>query len=122
MEKICDVLSSIGLNPREIQVYLALMRYGTAPASVVGLRTGMARTTAQYTCQLLVKRGLVQAETQHGTLHFTADTPERLLQSLEREEVAIQRKKHCVYQILHALSDLRHDASRATTPSRAMIA
>lgn len=107
MEKIHDVLASIGLNPREIQVYLALLTYGTAPASVVGLRTNMARTTAQYTCQLLVKRGLVQASTNHGTLHFTADAPERLLHSLEQEEVSIQRKKHCVHQILHALENLK---------------
>ena len=56
-DAIRSTLASLDLSDKEISLYLLLLQSGTAPASSLGDRAGLVRSTAQYTCQQLEKKG-----------------------------------------------------------------
>ncbi len=54
-----DFLESLGLEAIEAQVYQAALSLGTVPASIVANRLNMPRSSARYTCEQLIKKGLM---------------------------------------------------------------
>jgi len=115
MDDIRQTLKQLGLNPKEIIVYLMLLRVGTAPASVIGERTGIQRSTAQYTCKQLVKKGLVTVSRKGSMMLYTPDSPEKLLSLLKMEENLLQAKRMQTQQILGVLKGMLNPL--ATVPS-----
>jgi HTH-type transcriptional regulator, sugar sensing transcriptional regulator len=105
---INEILKNLGLNDKEITVYLALLPLGSSPASVLAQRTGITRSTAQYTCQQLVKRGLFRTIQKHGTFIYYPEPPEKLLYILKGEEKLIESKEKMLGKILPGLIQMRN--------------
>lgn len=95
-----DNLITLGLNDNEVAVYLALLPLGTVPASVLGMRVGIPRSTAKYTCQQLVKKGVVIESGKNNTEYYTAKSPESLLIVLEEQQKELSRKKDGLERIM----------------------
>ena len=84
-------------------MYLSLLPIGSAPASILGKRTKLPRSTARYICQQLVKKNLF-FETQKGnTFIYTIESPEKLLFLIKKEEEELQRKKEKVAKTVEEL-------------------
>jgi len=84
-------------------VYLSLLPIGSAPASILGKRTKLPRSTARYICQQLVKKNLF-FETQKGnTFIYVVESPEKLLFLIKKEEEELQRKKEKVAKTVEEL-------------------
>jgi sugar-specific transcriptional regulator TrmB len=103
---INQVLSDLGLQDREPEVYLALLKTpGAQPASVIATRAGLNRTTAYKILIRLVKKGLVTQTMRHGILCFMAEDPDRHLDRL------LDKKRHHLDDVAHnltaALSDIK---------------
>jgi sugar-specific transcriptional regulator TrmB len=106
MGDIHATLAELGLNDTEIEIYLALIKVGTAPASALGQRTGITRSTAQYSCQQLAKKNIVTMVRKDNTNLFTAETPERLMGLLERQQKSLQEKEDRLQKVMGSLKQM----------------
>ena len=103
MALVDETLAELGLSKKEIAIYLALLSTGTAPASTLGKRTSITRSTAQYTCQQLHKQGLVQKVQKGNTYLFTPEPPEKLQLLLQKQKEALEQKEDRVNRIIGEL-------------------
>lgn len=101
---IQSTLADLGLNDKEIAIYLELLATGTCPASTLGKRTGISKSMVRYTCQQLEKRGLVLAIEKDGTFMYTAEPPEQLLGMLGVQKRQLEKKEHELKKILPQLT------------------
>lgn len=101
-----NVLIQLGLSEKEARIYLALLPLGRAPASTLGLRTGIGRSMAQYLCQQLVKRRIVRAARRGQALFYAPEPPERLRSILSEEQVRLDQKRESLERIMGPLAGM----------------
>lgn len=106
MLSIPEILERMGLNEKETAVYLALLSVGTAPASSLSKRTKLPKSTAHYTCQQLVKKGLARMVQKGASFYFTCEPPEKLLHLLEKKRKDIDSLQEHVTGILGPLKNM----------------
>jgi sugar-specific transcriptional regulator TrmB len=85
---IHDTLAALGLNERETDVYLALLKQGPASIRDVASASGINRGTTYETLKQLREKSLVSYFPKGKRRYFCAEPPEHLLQ------IAEQRKQH----------------------------
>ncbi len=86
--KIYQVLANLGLQDREPDVYLALLKMpGIQPASIIANRANINRSTTYKALLKLAKKGLVTKTQRHGVTCFFAEDPENQLKSLVDERL-----------------------------------
>jgi sugar-specific transcriptional regulator TrmB len=105
---IAGVLRDLDLSDKEIALYLLLLQVGTAPASTLGERADIQRSTAQYTCQQLEKRGIVRMVQKGNTYLYTAESPEKLLLLLQKQQRDLQAKGERVERIIGELKAMQN--------------
>lgn len=109
------VLKNIGLQEKEINVYLASLSFGSQPASVIAKNAGIARTTVYDIFRSLIKKGLASKTEKGAATYFQVLAPENLVRYLDRqkEEITrdIERKKNEITEILPALKSLENPLS-----------
>ncbi len=103
---ISATLAELGLGEKEITVYVALLKVGTAPASALAKRTGITRSTTQYVCQQLAKKGVASLGRKDNVFLFTPESPERLLLLLQRQREALDEKENRVQRIIGPLTQM----------------
>jgi len=89
MEKL--LLENIGLSPREIDIYLALLRSGSVPVSRIAKDTGLHRTNIYDTLERLREKGLVSFIALKDVKYFKAADPSRILEYLEEKKESVQK-------------------------------
>lgn len=99
-------LGELGLGETEIAIYLALLRVGPSPASSLARRTQITRSTAQYACQQLVKKGMASMALRHNVYLYATEPPEHLPQLLEQRRDALQEQERRVQQIVVPLRQM----------------
>lgn len=62
-------LEELGLNPKEVEVYLALLEFGTQPASVIAKKTKIPRPTVLFLFENLLKKTYIR-KTQRGRTQY----------------------------------------------------
>lgn len=82
-----NVLHDMGLNGKEIKVYLITLELGTQPASTIARRIKIPRNTTRFILDKLVDRGLIKKSTRANTQLYTPEEPKNLINLLERERV-----------------------------------
>lgn len=103
---IKETLKKLGLSDKEITIYLALLPLGKSPASALAKRTGIMRSTAQYTCQQLAKKGIIRSIKKNNSFIYYPESPDNLLVLLEKEKKAIVEKEHQVERIIGDLTNM----------------
>ncbi|MBD3330234.1 hypothetical protein GF354_01740 [Candidatus Peregrinibacteria bacterium] len=103
---IKDTLLKFGLNEKETEIYLSLLHLGNVPASLLGKRTNIPRSTAKFTCDQLVKKGLITESIKGNTSYYSAESPEKLLVHLENQKKAIVEKELKINQIISDLKNM----------------
>ncbi len=72
-DNMLDHLLKLGLSEKESAVYLALLEFGTQPASIIAKRTKMPRPTVLFLFNELLKKGYIQKSHRGRTQYFYAD-------------------------------------------------
>lgn len=86
-----DELQKIGLDKKEIQVYLALLELGEANIGEIAKKSGVKRTTVYDVLESLKEKGLLgQTKRKSHTLYF-AENPEKLERQIEEKKKIIQK-------------------------------
>jgi sugar-specific transcriptional regulator TrmB len=111
MPNIQKILTSLGLKEKEVQLYLLLLSLGSAPASVVGKRAGMPKSTARYLCLELAQKGFVALTHKGDVMYYTAEPPEKLLLLVEQQRWEMEQREASVRSIIEPLKDLIHPDS-----------
>lgn len=104
-------LQKIGLNNKEIKIYLALLKTGTHKASFLTKQIEMPKTSILDTLDSLVRKCLVSKIKKKNAYYFTAYQPDKILEMLEKEETEIKEKKKKVHEILPWLKSLQDISS-----------
>ncbi|QQR54534.1 hypothetical protein IPG41_05065 [Candidatus Peregrinibacteria bacterium] len=66
-------LEKLGFNPKEVEVYLALLEFGTQPASVIAKKTKIPRPTVLFLFENLLKKAYIRKTQRSRTQYFYAD-------------------------------------------------
>jgi len=98
-----ETLKDLGLNNKEIDIYLTLLPIGKAPASVVSYRTGISRSTAKYTCNQLVEKKLFLEIQEGNTSMYTPESPDKIMFLLEEEKRKLEEKENKASRIIGQL-------------------
>ena len=89
MKTISEYLSSIGLDEKEVQVYIISMRLGTTRVTQIAKRCKLPRSTVHYICDQLVEKQLMRLSRKGNIKSFTAESPEsiRYLLGAQRDQI-----------------------------------
>lgn len=104
-------LELLGLKPKEFEVYLAVLKLGTAPLRRVSEVAGYNRGTTYDALKRLIEVGLVGYVEAKPHRYFTAEDPQKLRGLATRREVAIQEARQ---QLDSLLPDFQAIAGSAT--------
>lgn len=84
---IQNVLQNIGLNDKEIEVYLSNLELGSQPASVIARRIKLPRNTTRFILDKLVEKGLIERSKKANTQLYRPEEPKNLINLLESRRV-----------------------------------
>ncbi len=103
---LTESLFNLGLNQKEIDVYLAVLRQGKATPTDISKVSGVNRTTVYSVAKNLIEKGLIHLD-QKGKIHFlAAKSPEELLDMVEREKMELKKKEKVAQDAIKELSAL----------------
>lgn len=112
---ILETLQKIGFSDKEAKVYIALIRLGAQPVSIISERTEINRTTTYDIIESLTKKGLVSSIKKGSITYFKALDPKELLNYLEREKAEnikkIEKQQREIKLLLPALISLENPES-----------
>ncbi len=89
--EITEILNQIGLSGKEAQVYLALLELGTATVHPIATKANIKRPTAYLILEDLHRKGLVSVVPREKKTMYTAESPERLIQDLNKKQELMKR-------------------------------
>lgn len=78
-----DSLKHIGLNDKEIQIYLSLLELGRSTVLAIAKRSGIKRPTAYLVLQSLVEKGFASRIIKAKKTFFSAQNPKKLITESE---------------------------------------
>lgn len=89
-----DQLIPLGFSQKEATVYLALLEFGTQPASVIAKKTGYPKSTVLFLFDDLLKKSFIR-KSQKGRVQYFYAAPEDLYQqkmaTLKKEENQLEK-------------------------------
>ncbi len=91
LKKATQLLSSIGLSDKEVDVYLALLEFGTRSSSFIVKKTKLSRGTAYFLLHSLLEKGLVSKSSKGSVQHFSPLHPQQLQEYLKRRQAALKK-------------------------------
>ncbi|MFC1655322.1 TrmB family transcriptional regulator [Patescibacteria group bacterium] len=103
---VIDVLQQVGLNEKEISVYLALLELGSQPASVIGKKSDINRSSTYLILDSLIKRGFVNQYMRADVKYFTAADPQIIVKSIKKQESKLKKTRQNLKTILPDLYGL----------------
>lgn len=80
-----NVLTNIGLTPKESKVYLAALELGPSPASDIALRSKLNRVTTYDILEKLIQRKYMSSVTKDRVTYFTATEPDVIRQDIRQK-------------------------------------
>jgi len=84
-------LERIGLNQKEVSVYLATLELGEASIQQIAKKSGVKRTTAYDIIESLKKKGLMSQAIRGKKILFSASDPRRLEDEVEEQKHVLKR-------------------------------
>jgi sugar-specific transcriptional regulator TrmB len=100
MNLVHENLEKLGINGKEIEVYLAVLKMEKASVIQLAKATGLKRTTIYHCLDDLLIKGLVTKMEKDGKRFFFAENPQEGFENIVRE------KKEAVQAILPELKSI----------------
>lgn len=82
-----NVLQNIGLNEKEIEIYLTNLELGSQPASVIARRVKIPRNTTRFILDKLVDKGIIEKTKRANTQLYRPEEPKNLVNLLESKRI-----------------------------------
>lgn len=94
-----EKLLRLGFTEKEARVYLALLEFGSQPASVISKKTGYPKATVLFLFDHLFKKGYINRSQKGRVFYFYAD-PKELEKEKNKEHTEEQKALHDVLPLL----------------------
>lgn len=101
-----ETLELLGLTAKDMQVYMALLKLGTAPLRRIAEESSFNRGTVYDVLKRLLDLGLVSHMDAKTHRYFTAEDPHKLRGLAMRREVAIQEAQLKLADVVPQLQEL----------------
>lgn len=83
---IRHILAELGLEAKEIDIYLKLLKYGPNRASTLAYQVGLPRTTVQNMLNRLEKKQILNKSMEKNVSIFTPAHPDNLIRIVEMQK------------------------------------
>ena len=103
-------LEELGLTNGEIKVYLALVKLGETTSGPIVDESGISVSKVYYVLDRLAKKGLVSHVVKNNVKHFSAATPDRLLDYLKEKEEKLKEQENSLSELIPELALLKGSA------------
>lgn len=100
-------LKKIGLNDKEIKIYLALLEYGAISVRGLADVTDINRGTVYDTLKQLQEQGLVTYYHHETKQRFVAEDPEKITKLAQEKEVELKQVKNRIKDLIPELKSLQ---------------
>lgn len=97
-------LKKLGLNDKEVEVYLHLLKLGKSTPSMLAKLTKISRPSIYNIAKSLESKGIITEDLSQKILYFVALPPSNLNQVVERQIRELQSKKDVVKRAVEELS------------------
>lgn len=111
MTSISSFLTALGLSDKEINLYLAALKYGPQSASTLARKTGIPRSTVNFVANELIQKGLFSKVCKEKDHRFEALDPEFIENLLLEKQARIKKEITDFKEILPALSSFKNKNS-----------
>lgn len=108
-----QLLEQLGLTPKEIQVYLAVLKTGKISPAQVAKATKINRTTVYSLAKDLINRGIITEDLGSSTRYLLALPPGDLMQIVRREERELEKKKRTIQSAIGELQSIAESVKYA---------
>lgn len=112
-----ESLAKLGLNDKEIKVYMCLLKSGRLTPAAISRITKINRATIYNVAGSLLSKGVI-AEDRGKTLYLTPLPPESLNQLIERPRRELERKEELIKKAVSELSLVSADKNYAVPKIR----
>jgi len=102
-----SILKKIGLNDKEIKVYLTLLEYGAISVRGLADLSKINRGTVYDVLKKLQDQGLVSFYHEDTKQKFVAEEPAKLLDFLNQKEIELKHNKASVKELIPELNLLQ---------------
>jgi len=99
-------LKQLGLQEKEIKVYLAVLKAGSLSAQNIAFKTGVKRTTVYLVLEKLKKIGLMGEIIEKNKKIFFAEKPEKLLKIIRQKKTEIEKEEKRIKELLPQLEKI----------------
>lgn len=103
---INDILKQLAFSDKEIEVYLAILKYGKIAPADLAKATGINRTTIYSVSKELIKKGVITEDLGGSVVYFVASPPQDLTLIAKKEEKQLEEKKSLITNAIKELTDL----------------
>jgi sugar-specific transcriptional regulator TrmB len=106
-DNMLEALLKLGLSKKEASVFLALLEYGTQPASVIAKRTHLPRPTVLYLFEHLLEQGYIRKSQRGRTQYFYAEAKflkEAKLEELNQQKLALEEAIPLLEEVVNPFS------------------
>ncbi|OGF28302.1 hypothetical protein A2477_03365 [Candidatus Falkowbacteria bacterium RIFOXYC2_FULL_47_12] len=107
-----DLFQNLGFSDKESEIYIILLKSGTATAGDISRKTNINRTTVYDILENLMQKGLVSKYKKGGKTFFNTFEPKHLLTYLDREKEEyakrIEKQKEKTQQLLPQIISLQN--------------
>jgi sugar-specific transcriptional regulator TrmB len=99
-------LKELGLNDKEIEVYLTILKHGKLKPADVAKQININRTTVYSVAKELIKKGLIFEDLGSPAHYLVANDPKDILRLIDKEEESLFHKKELAGRAIKELSQL----------------
>ncbi len=99
-------LKDIGLNNKEANIYLELLRLDYSSVLDLSKKTGILRTSIYPILNSLIEKGLVSENKIGKKVFFQAETPERIRTFIEAQKIKLEEQKKLADDFIPQLKSL----------------
>ena len=101
-----NILKQLNFSEKEIDVYLAALKLGSAPISQLAKTAGVKRPNAYFILEKMKEKGLVSLAKKKNKQIFIAEKPDKLLKLLEAQKEKISEQEEEIKNILPKFEEL----------------
>lgn len=107
MEFDLSILQQAGLTEGEAKVYLALLKTGFTTTGPLIEKARVAKSIIYQILDKLIKKGLVSYAIKNNVKHFNAESPEKIIEFLEKQQQELLQKTQEIKEYLPELEKFR---------------
>jgi predicted transcriptional regulator len=88
---LTDVFKFFGLDEKSFEIYKTILSMRDVSASTIAKRINMPRSTVQFRCQEMTKKGVLCFYEKNNTFYYSPEHPNKLLRMIEDQQSSLEK-------------------------------